>query len=138
MSASIFAITERKEDLEFCQLVASSYRLAFHHASKKDDVRAFLEKNPFSVVYWDVDHAKAGMDADPTSAKSIGPVLLKLAKSALVVAVSERPINELTYLFDIPAFNHHIYRRHAEPAPSIYAKIARVHLMTNPFGAAQY
>jgi hypothetical protein len=138
MGAHLIAATEREKDLAFAELMARAHGLEFASASSATSLKQLLLDRPQSIVYWDVDHAKADDPRHPLGVAAVGRSLMESIAPERVIAVSDKPLNATPYLFGIPAFNHHVFRRYLDPAPKVYARVALACLMPDPFGAGQY
>ncbi len=138
MPALLLAITNRPEDLSFARNLASSQGLVFKQALTVEAIQQFILENPNTLVLWDVDHPHADNPRDPMYAGAVGVELKRSIRPDRVIAISDKPLSETPYLSTVPAFNHHLFRRYAEPSPKIYARVAMASMIPDPFGVAQY
>jgi hypothetical protein len=138
MGAHLIAATEREQDLAFAQLMARNHGLEFVAASTAASLKQLIYDRPQSIVLWDVDHPRAADSKHLLGAEAVGRALMGCIAPERVIAVSDKPLNATPYLFSVPAFNHHVFRRYEEPAPRVYARLALACLMPDPFGAGQY
>jgi hypothetical protein len=130
MPANFFVISEREEDLTFCQSIAKRYGLSFHSATTAAEAKSFLLDHPQTLVFWDVDQMK--------TAPTIGHALIETISADRVVAVSDKPFNSSPHLFKVPAFNHYMFRRYDERAQEVYAKIGMACINPDSFGLFRY
>jgi len=112
--------------------------MVFHQAQGVTHVREILMEFPQTIVFWDVDHKKAGSDTDPLSAKAVGLTLLREIAPDRVFAISDVPLNRMAYLLNMPAFGHHIYRNYEGPAAEICSRLAMACIAQDPFSSERY
>jgi|GEM_PF-2197095 len=117
-------ISARTEDLLFAEKVALSCGRTPQQATTVVAARAFLAAHPDAVVLWDVDHPGILEKADPLSFQAVAQMLLETTDPERVFAISKEPVSAIPYVFNIPAFGHHLFRKYDDPAAAIIARIA--------------
>src|SRR4051794_33174341 len=110
---TIIIVSARPVDILFCQKIARHEGMEVILVRKGSELRHALNESIESVVFWDVDHPSAIVALHPLSIQSVTSVLQKHGKAERTFVVSDNPLNTMPYLFNVPSFNHHIYRRYA-------------------------
>jgi hypothetical protein len=131
MPAHLLAISHWKEDIQFCELLASLGGYKFHQAVTRNDVRRVLTSGKDEVlVFWNAEST--------TLYEHIGEVIPRYAKPRKVFAITDEPLAEYDHLFKAPTWGHHIVRRYQKPAAAVYSKLCAAALAGDGFGVARY
>jgi hypothetical protein len=131
VEAQIISVSNRDEDNAFAKEVAEINRCKYVKAPTANELRMALKASLFSVVLWDADHKNTLEGSAPNSFQHIGQILRQFSlPSRQVFVITDEPLNKTPYLFNYPAFDHHIYRRYDPPAAQLFGYLAKASLWT--------
>jgi len=134
----LLLISEREDDLAFCGKLSKSVNFPFHHVHSRDQLKSFLIDHPECIIFWDCDHEEASKDNSPKSVAAIGKILKDFGNPLKIFAITDKPLNQYPYLFKVPVFGHHIFRRYQEPALQLYSTIVQSMFVNHPFGLNRF
>lgn len=138
MAFELLLISERDSDLAFCGKLAKAVNFPFHNVHSRDQLKSFLIDHPECIIFWDCDHAEAGNEKNPKSVAAVGKILKDLGNPLKIFAITDKPLNQYPYLFKVPVFGHHIFRRFQEPALQLYPTVVQSLFVNYPFGLSRF
>jgi hypothetical protein len=130
MATNFLIVSEREDDLRFGEFLAFANDLPSKQIRTPEALQKAMFDFPKSVVLWD------GGVAD--KAAPVAEILAKTTPSSRVFVVTDEPLNTYEHLASAPVFSHHFFRRYAEPAPTLFARLVGASLHPAPFGLKRY
>ncbi len=90
------------------------------------------------MVLWDVDHKDATDITHPLSISNVGHVLREGVPANRVFALSSEMLNKTPFIFNMPVFNHHLYRQFEDPAAQVTSGLVYAAATGEKFGLKSY
>lgn len=131
-------MTARPEDIKFGQAVAALAGMEAAHVDRANELRKLIKDKKDVVIFWDVDHPDAIEISSPLSISNVGQVLRGVIDSERVFAISTQALNQTPFIFNIPIFNHHIYRQFEDPSALLVSLLVKACRNRSPFGLQNY
>ncbi len=130
MPVHCIMVSERSDDLKFGNQISELNKFVYKSTILAKTVQESLIDEWNSIVFVDGDNKKAAIPA---------PQLLPREGNPLrEFEITDKPLNAYPYLFDYPAYAHHIFRRYQPPALQLYSKVLSAALASDPFGLERY
>jgi hypothetical protein len=136
--SAIIVVSERKEDILFGTKLGILAQVPFFGIDNFRKLKLVLKDHPKAAVFWDVDHPDATQISHPLSISNVGQVVGSVCQPGRVFVISSEALNKSPFIFNMPIFNHHLYRQYGDPAAQVTASLAKAAMTGVPFGLDRY
>jgi len=128
--AHLIVFSQRPEDQEFGQKLANKGGFIPHQARTLEEMQQLLVDHTQAIVFWDAESGE--------TVEKAGPLLTRGMPQRRIFAITDQPLNQYPTLLRHAPFGHHLFRRYADPAPFLYARLAHASFEQTPFGVLRY